>query len=93
MQFDYDILFNDELITITFDDDKFIDVPLSDYWEWVKFKNLHHYCNDYYDASISNRHGQQVGKLTLDEYCQQGYNVIKADLEKFILEPKFKKYL
>jgi len=92
MQFEYDVFLSDDIISITKHDETFFDIILNDYWEWIKTNDLNHYCNDYYDASQSDRHGQEVGKYSIEEYFDLHYDTIRADLNKYLLQPKFNKY-
>ena len=92
MNFEFEIYQEDDVITIHKHDETFFDIILSDYWIWLKTNDMHLWCNDYYDASQSDRHGQQVGKYSKDEYFELPYSELKADLTKYLLQSKYKKY-
>jgi hypothetical protein len=92
MQFDFDINFKDEVITIHKHDEEFIDIPLERFWVFVRENDLNDYCNDYHNPSEFDGHGQDVGKYDKQEYFDLSYETIKADLSKYLLTPKFKNY-
>jgi len=92
MKFEYDIFKDDDIITIHNHDETFFDMTIEEFWSWVKRNEMHNWCNDYYDASESDCHGQEVGVFTKEEYFDQSYDEIKSALEKYLLMPKFKKY-
>jgi hypothetical protein len=93
MKFDYDIYLSDDIITIHKHDENYFDIILDEFWIWIKKNEMNFFCNDFYDPSKADGHGQESGILSKDQYFDQHYDTIKADLEKYLLMPKFKKYL
>lgn len=91
-KFEYEVYLSDDIITIHRHDETYFDIILEDFWTYIDKNDMNHYCNDYYDPTQNDGHGQDSGKLTKDEYFDQHYDTIKADLEKYLLLPKFKKH-
>jgi hypothetical protein len=89
MKFTYDVHIEHDIIEIHKEDDTYIDIIISEYWEWIKRYDLHHYCIDYFDARESDGHGQEIGKYTKEEYFNLSYESIKDDLTTY-LNIKFK---
>jgi hypothetical protein len=91
MNFDYEIFLNDSLIAILPYSGEDFDIEIQEFWNYVKSRGLHEYCNDYFDASERDGHGQQEGKYSFEEYFNLSHAEIKTDLEKYLSLPKFKK--
>jgi len=57
------------------------------FFKFIRDNDLHLWVNDYYDASESDRHGQQIGEYTKDEYFKLDFeSKIKSDITKFLKE-------
>lgn len=89
MNFDYEVFEQDETIEISnFDEkdpSKSFTIGLYRFWDWVESTGLNQWCNDYYDASQYDGHGQDTGKFTMDEYFDTvGIELVKEDMAKYI---------
>jgi hypothetical protein len=92
MEFQYDVFKEDNIISIYKTDDSTFDIGITEFWNFIKREGLHEYCNDYYDGSLPDCHGQDAGKYSEDEYFDLSYQDIKKDLKEYILKSKYKKY-
>ena len=89
MNFSFDVLTDLEIIEVhLLDTDKFIDIPIPKYWDWVVKNELHHYCHDFHDPSKADGHGQDVGVFNKERYFMLHYNDLKKDIEKYLNEKK-----
>jgi hypothetical protein len=55
------------------------------FWNWILKKGYNHYCEDYYDPSEPDNHGQKVGTLTRENYYDLKYQLIKNDLVEYLI--------
>lgn len=94
-RFDYFVDYPEDSITITSIDDEFPDfsISLSRFWNWAKSNNLNQYCEDYYDASEDDGHGQRTGEYTMKEYFDNFHAMAKDDIHGYLIATKNKKYL
>lgn len=83
---EYEIFQDEGTILISSVDDSFVEyyLKISSFWRWVRANELNTYCNDYYDTSEQDGHGQDAGKLTKEEYFNRHHLIIKEDLIKFL---------
>ena len=92
MQYEFEIDLLNNVITIFKYDEDYFDFEVNSFWNWVKDNDLNHWCNDYYDASERDNHGQEVGEYSRDEYFDLSHEDLKKDLTKYLMSSKFKKY-
>lgn len=92
MQFDFNVDTLENVINIHTYEETFFDIPIDSFWQWIKDNGLNDYCNDYYDASRPDNHGQDTGSLSRLEYLDLSHETIKKDLIHYITQSKFKKY-
>ena len=89
--FDYEIIQDEGVIEIINYYEESFSISLNEFWNFVDKNGLNEYCDDYYDPSQSDGHGQQSGELTKEEYFEfVDENSLKNDLATF-LRIKFSK--
>ena len=90
MQFSYEI--DKGVIYIFIHDGKDFDIDIQSFWRYIKQNDMNNWLVDYHDATQHDGHGQVSGTYSFDEYFDLTYETIKADLEKYLYEPKFKNF-
>ena len=89
--FDYEIIHDEGVIEIIYYFEESFSISMSEFWKYVKQNGLNEYCNDYFDPSQIDGHGQDCGVLKRDEYFDIDKNAdLKTDLA-FFLKNKFNK--
>ena len=83
--FDYEIIYEEYVIEIMNYNEESFSVSLDDFWDFVYKHGFHEYCNDYYDPSEHDGHGQKSGELTREEYFEYvDDNSLKHDLAIYL---------
>lgn len=92
MRISFEVLFNEDTIIVESVDESFdtISLELYKFWDWIKRNELNAFCEDYYDPSESDGHGQRSGYLTLEEYFTQSHSLIEDDLITYLKQKKTK---
>jgi len=89
--FDYDIIHDEGIIEIINYHEESFSISINEFWNFVDKNGLNEYCNDYYDPSQRDGHGQKSGVFTRREYFEYtDENSLKNDLATF-LKHKFNK--
>ena len=71
MNFSFDVLTDIDVIEIhLLDTDKFIDLPIPKFWDWVVKNELNHYCLDFHDPSKAD------GQLIKNQSKTNGFFII-----------------
>ena len=86
MPIQFEILESEGTILIDSTTDAFPTFSLSmdKFWGWVERNGLNGYCEDYYDPSAPDCHGQNVGTLSREAYYNLHYELIKQDLIDYL---------
>mgnify|MGYP006275436871 FL=1 len=86
MDIEFEVLHKEGIIAIVSIDDSFSPVNLSidKFWGWVERNELNTYCEDYYDPSEPDGHGQLTGTLSFGEYFDLYHELIKKDLIDYL---------
>lgn len=92
MRISFEVLENEGTIIIESVDESFdtLSIDLEQYWSWVKREGYNAYCDDYYDPSELDGHGQDSGHLTQEEYFNLHHSLIEQDLITYLKSKKNK---
>ena len=92
MRISFEVLLKEGTIIVESIDDSFdtLSLEISKFWDWIKRNELNAYCEDYYDPSEIDGHGQRSGYLTMDEYFKQNNSLIEDDLINYLQQKKTK---
>ena len=92
MRISYEVISQEGIIIIESVDESFdtISIDLDAYWSWVKREGLNQFCDDYYDPSEYDGHGQSSGYFSQEEYFNLHHSIIENDLIKYLKSKKNK---
>ena len=92
MRISFEVLFKEGTIIVESVDESFdiLSLELEKFWDWVKRNDLNAYCEDYYDPSESDGHGQRSGYLNMEEYFSQNHALIEDDIITYLKQKKTK---
>ena len=90
MGIEFEVLHKEGIIAIVSIDDSFSPVNLSidKFWGWVERNELNTYCEDFYDPSEPDGHGQNSGTLSFGEYFDLHHELIRKDLLEYLKKHK-----
>lgn len=90
MRISFEVLPKEGTIIIESVDESFdtMTIDLDTYWSWVKRQNLNAYCEDYYDPSEFDGHGQVSGYLNQEEYFSLNHSLIEDDIITYLTTKK-----
>ena len=91
MNFDFDISIADDLLTVHYHDETFVDLELSKYFRWIERNEHNRWINDFYNPAEFNGHGQETGYYDKEEYFGQSYDFLKVHLYEYLSEKKLLK--
>ena len=78
---------SDDIIVVSSLDDEFDDFTIGadNFWKYVVHHELNTYCEDFYDASEPDGHGQRTGTIGREEYFNSHHAIVAQDLEQYLL--------